>query len=138
MAMTDQMRRHIRRVQEDLNANISEVERKVRSTVDWRAQFDERPITVIGLAFGAGVLLSALLPVRKGNSRRLVPAADASGSNEALAVVETDRLVGLDGLVPGFEQEFAKARLNNRNYRSERTYDPSQPSWQEYSSIDGD
>ena len=59
---SDQIERHIQEQRSELGDNISELEQKVKSAVDWRAQFDERPGVMIGLAFAGGVLLSALLP----------------------------------------------------------------------------
>jgi hypothetical protein len=59
---SDQIERHIRETRSELSENLSELEEKVKSAVDWRAQFEERPGTMLALAFGGGILLSALLP----------------------------------------------------------------------------
>jgi len=72
---SDDLERHIREIQHDLKDNLGELEDKVRSAVDWRAQFEERPGTMLALAFGGGVLLSALLP-RPRSSRRTVRERD--------------------------------------------------------------
>jgi ElaB/YqjD/DUF883 family membrane-anchored ribosome-binding protein len=73
---SDQIQRHIQRTREDLNENIIEIQRKVKSAVDWRSQLEEHPLTMIGVAFGAGVVLSALMPARGGNRRRRRFASD--------------------------------------------------------------
>src|ERR1700676_1030345 len=65
----DQIERHIYETRNELGENINELQEKVKTAVDWRAQFDQRPMLMIGLAFGGGLLLSALLTGR-GNSRR--------------------------------------------------------------------
>jgi hypothetical protein len=59
---SDQLERHIRDERNELGQHISELRQKVKSAVDWRVQFKERPMTMIGLAFGGGILLSAFLP----------------------------------------------------------------------------
>lgn len=64
-----QIEQHIRDTRNDLSDNFNELEEKVRTAVDWRAHFEERPGTMIALAFGGGVLLSALLPTMHSSSR---------------------------------------------------------------------
>src|SRR6476646_2425852 len=59
---SDQIERHIQETRNDLGDNFSELEDKVKTAVDWRAQFQERPGTMLARAFGGGVILSALLP----------------------------------------------------------------------------
>lgn len=59
---TDEIERHIEEQRHALSENMSELQKKVKSVVDWRAQFAERPLAMMGLAFGGGALLSALLP----------------------------------------------------------------------------
>ena len=65
---SDELERHIQEIRHDLKDNFGELEDKVKSAVDWRAQFEERPGTMLALAFGGGILLSALLP--RGRSPR--------------------------------------------------------------------
>ena len=50
---SDQIERHIQETRNDLGDNFSELEDKVKTAVDWRAQFEERPGTMLALAFGA-------------------------------------------------------------------------------------
>jgi hypothetical protein len=61
----DEIEQEINRTRGELNENFSELEEKVRNTFDWRAQFEERPIAFLAVAFGGGVLASALLPRRR-------------------------------------------------------------------------
>src|SRR5258708_37593063 len=65
---SDELERHIQEIHHDLKDNFGELEDKVKSAVDWRAQFAERPGTMLALAIGGGILLSALLP--RGRSPR--------------------------------------------------------------------
>jgi len=58
----DQIERHIQHQRSELEDNISELEEKVKSVFDWRAQFEERPAIMLGAAFIGGAVLSALLP----------------------------------------------------------------------------
>jgi hypothetical protein len=58
---SDQIEQHIRETRNDLSENISELQDKVKTAVDWRAQFEERPGTMIALAFGGGAILAALV-----------------------------------------------------------------------------
>ena len=57
---SDQIEREIRQKRDELSGNFDELEQKVKHLMDWRAQFDEHPGTMMALAFGGGVLLSAL------------------------------------------------------------------------------
>ncbi|HXM97805.1 MAG TPA: DUF3618 domain-containing protein [Candidatus Dormibacteraeota bacterium] len=59
---SDEIERHIEAQRSELGENLGELKDKVKNAVDWRAQFEERPLAMMGLAFGGGVLLSALLP----------------------------------------------------------------------------
>ena len=58
---SDQIEGHIRDQRNELGEHINELQEKVKRAVDWRVQFEERPMTMIGLAFGGGVLLSTLI-----------------------------------------------------------------------------
>src|SRR4030095_5948489 len=58
---SDQIERHIQETRNDLGDNLNALGDKVKKAVDWRAQFEERPGTMLGLAFTGGVILSALL-----------------------------------------------------------------------------
>jgi hypothetical protein len=138
---SNQIERHIQDKRNDLSDNFSELSEKVRTAVDWRAQFEERPGTMMALAFGGGVLLSALLPhvrssrKRPYDARREAPATrsaqapstdtptavggESSQASEtweavkgALLGVAATKLSGfVEELIPGFQQEFAKSSV---------------------------
>ena len=135
---SDQIERHIQETRNDLGDNLNELGDKVKKAVDWRAQFEERPGTMLGLAFGGGIILSALLSSGRRSRTTYAGAGSPRGRNvwtpsgpsstppaskpsetrqgvEALA----DALVGvavsrasrfIDSLVPGFEREFSSAK----------------------------
>ena len=67
---SDQIEQHIQETRNDLGDNFSELEVRVKTAIDWRAQFEDRPMMMMALAFGGGVLLSALLPSRGPRQRR--------------------------------------------------------------------
>lgn len=58
----DQIRNEIDSQREQLGENLQQLEQKVKQTVDWRTQFEQKPLLGLGVAFGAGLLLSALAP----------------------------------------------------------------------------
>lgn len=64
----EQVERHIEERRNNLTNDLSELKRKAKEAVDWRAQMDQRPGTMLGIAFGAGIILSAILG--GGGSRR--------------------------------------------------------------------
>jgi hypothetical protein len=79
---SDQIERHIQETRNDLSDNFNELEEKVRTAVDWRAQCEERPMTMMALAFGGGILLSALLPSRRSPRRRSLASSANTSSDQ--------------------------------------------------------
>ena len=164
---SDQIERHIQKTRNDLGANFSELKEKVKTAVDWRAQFEERPVTMMALAFGGGVLLSALLPSVRSSRRRSsegrenAPAdRDAPGHSiksrtafddkasqtlenwdalkGALVGVATSKLSGfIEDLLPGFKQEFTKAQTGKSSDRS-GSATSGQPTWQKSTAAGAD
>jgi hypothetical protein len=146
---SDQIERHIQKTRNDLGDNFSELEEKVKTVVDWRAQFEERPMTMVALAFGGGILLSALLPPLRAPRRRdcqdrwnappdleaTIPSIESRsvGGGKAKQALETwDALKGalvgvaasklsgfVEDLLPGFKQEFTKAQSGKSSDRSD-------------------
>jgi ElaB/YqjD/DUF883 family membrane-anchored ribosome-binding protein len=66
----DQIEQQIHQTRNELSENFNELEEKVKNAFDWRTQFEERPITMMAVAFGGGALLSALLPSRSSRRNR--------------------------------------------------------------------
>ena len=159
---SDQIERHIQKTRNDLGANFSELEEKVKTAVDWRAQFEERPVTMMALAFGGGLLLSALLPAGGSSEGRenAPPDRDAPGHSiksrtafddkasqtlenwdalkGALVGVATTKLSGfIEDLLPGFKQEFTKAQTGKSSDRS-GSATSGQPTWQKSTAAGAD
>jgi hypothetical protein len=135
---SDQIERHIQETRNDLGDNFSELENKVKTAVDWRAQFQERPGAMLALAFGGGIVLSALFPSghhsrgtsyesRKPGTNRdstpslqsITPAVGRPSETRQTVEALAAALVGIavnrasrfiDSLLPGFEREFSNAK----------------------------
>jgi hypothetical protein len=136
---SDQIERHIQKQRDELADNFSELGNKVKSTVDWRTQFQQRPGTMIGLAVGGGLLLSALLKSSSRSKRkrslneRGAPNKEFSQPNiksdfgsgpqkmktsdawenikgALVAVAATKFGTYLEQVLPGFQDEYTKAK----------------------------
>jgi hypothetical protein len=122
-----------------LGDNLVELSEKAKAAVDWRSQVEERPGTMLAIAFGCGIVLSALFSALRGpakvhaertadrlaendgpahkNSTRLATSRtsatrknlDALGG-ALLGIVATRTSGVLEGILPGFQSEFERAR----------------------------
>jgi hypothetical protein len=86
---SDQIEEQIHRTRKDLRDNLNELEEKVKSAFQWRTQFEERPLTMLTVALGGGMLLAALL-TRSGNGKRQSEYSDASVRREERGVAEEE------------------------------------------------
>ncbi len=75
-----QIEAHIEHTREDLGSNLNELERKVKSVTDWKHHFNTKPLTLLGAAFGGGILLATMLGGR--NSRRGTRSYSSPSSSE--------------------------------------------------------
>lgn len=75
---TEQIRDEIETQRQELGENLHQLEDKVKETMDWRAQFEQRPMAGMGIAFAGGFLLSMMLPGGKSGSRDSSRSADVS------------------------------------------------------------
>jgi len=75
---TDQIEAYIQATHHDLGANLKELENRVKSVTDWKEHFHNSPMTMISVAFGAGIVLAAALG---GKRRRGVERAPFSYGN---------------------------------------------------------
>lgn len=66
---TEQIESEIDTSRRDLKSNLRELERRVRSATDWRGHFRKHTGVAMALAFGGGILLSAMLGRRAVTSR---------------------------------------------------------------------
>ncbi len=126
---TDQIEAHIENVRGDLGSNLHEMERKVKSVTNWKQHFQNNPMTMLGAAFGGGILMATMLGGRKsrrgdrGFSSRAAGSEPHAGTdhqkNKALETWDNIKgaLIGVAAtrfkdfvgeVVPGFHEEFQK------------------------------
>jgi len=142
---TRQIATHIDNAREDLGSNLQELEQKVKSVTDWRQQFRNNPMVMVGLAFGGGVFLATMAGGRRNrlsgmSSPVTVPSTSESqtkaigsrgvANRETQQVLETwdnikGALVGvaasrlksfLGESIPGFQEQLSKTE--NESTRS--------------------
>ena len=91
ITQTHRLAREIAAEQDALGENLQELETRVRTAADWREQVQRRPWVMVGLAFGGGVVLSALAgsPGRRRRRARRVELA-AEGPREVLPPTDPD------------------------------------------------
>src|SRR5467141_133741 len=66
---TSQIEAHIGNTRADLSSNLQELEQKVKSVTDWKQHFQTNPMTLLGVAFGGGILLATMLGGSKSRHR---------------------------------------------------------------------
>jgi hypothetical protein len=136
---TNQIAWGIAQKRSELSDNLIELKQRARATVDWRSQVEERPGTMLAVAFAAGIIFSALFSALRGPAKvyperpsdsaaeydspisstsartagKLATTArknlDALGG-ALLGIVATRTTSILDGILPGFQREFERAR----------------------------
>jgi hypothetical protein len=128
--MGEQAERIERRIEEqrsEVRDNLLAIQQTVSRSVDWRAQVELRPLTMVGLAFGAGVLMSAVLGAKARPDFNRMSSSDApraaqpslggtweilSGAVIGLAVTRLREFA--EELLPGFQEEYTKAEAGRR------------------------
>jgi hypothetical protein len=122
---TNQIEAHIERTRDNLGANIHELEQKVKSATDWKYHFQNNPMTMMGVAFGGGVLLATMIGGKRRRSLALpdqashLPAETGRQTHFALQAWDHIKgaLIGLaatrfkdfvDEIVPGFKDQFQR------------------------------
>jgi hypothetical protein len=131
---TNQIEAHIENKREELGANLKEFEQKVKSVTDWKHHFENNAMTMLGVAFGGGVLLASMLGSSKsrGGRRSYTPPnapESYAGSNlqrrkaletwdnikGALIGVAATRFKDFVGeVVPGFQEQFHKTEAKTK------------------------
>jgi hypothetical protein len=136
---TNQIQWEIAQKRSELSDNLIELKQRAKAAVDWRAQVEEHPGTMLAVAFGGGIVLSALFSALRGpakvraerpsgnavefdrsafrtsaqSSGKLTTAIqknlDAVGG-ALLGIAATQATSILDGILPGFQREFERAR----------------------------
>ena len=56
----EQIERHIHQTRARLEQNVEELRSRVRSSLDWRVQFNRHPAALAAAAFGGGLLISMI------------------------------------------------------------------------------
>lgn len=138
---SSEIRDEIEQQRGELGEHLQGVESHAREAMDWRAQFNERPMTMIGLAFGGGLLASTLMG-GGGSSQRQQKDEGASSGGQARGVSSSPEgremaetvdnirgaLVGLAArelrsflstALPGFDEEYRQS--TERRGASEET-----------------
>ena len=133
---SDQIERQIVADRGQLGRNLNELESRVQDMTDWRAQFQKRPMLMIGVAASGGLLLASVTGRRSRSRRR--PAEDSGDGryehrrgtelqkNKALETF--DNIKGamiavaantfqdfLGQLIPGFKEQFQKTAQEKRS-----------------------
>jgi hypothetical protein len=126
---SNQIERQIARERGQLGQNLDELQSRVEEATDWRLQFQKRPMLMMGVAIGGGLLLAALTG-RGSRSRGHYPEHRADihqehrrgtelQKNKALETFDTIKgaMIGVAGntfkdllgqLIPGFHEQFQK------------------------------
>lgn len=138
----DQIERHIHEKRNELGENINELQQKVKTAVDWRAQFDRRPLAMVGVAFGGGLLLSLLIgrgrnsrdSSRSHRWRRESQRSEYASSPEkreqwedrgpsvwdnirdaVIAIAGSKLSTLIEGVVPGFGEQYKRKQTERRS-----------------------
>jgi len=120
----DQIEAHIENTRDDLGSNLRELERKVKSVTDWREQFRSNPMTMVGVAFGGGILLASMLGGQKRRPRSGLSSAEphfGTDQQKYRALETWDNIKGaligvaatrfkdfIGDVVPGFQEQYQR------------------------------
>ena len=136
---TNQIEWEIAQKRSELSDNLIELKQRAKAAVDWRSQVEERPGTMLAVAFSGGIVLSALFsalrgpakvyaqrpsgnaveydsPISRTSARSPSKLTTATRNNldvlggALLGIVATRTASILEGILPGFQREFERAR----------------------------
>jgi hypothetical protein len=124
MGETDQIESELENRRDELQANLEELENKVRLVADWRYRFRKNPALLTGVAFGTGLLLASLLGRPRGRREYRLTRPErhpsAAGKTQLrgvwddiqgalIGVLATGVTNTLAGAMPGFAEHFRSA-----------------------------
>jgi hypothetical protein len=132
---SNQIERQIQAERGQLGQNLNELQSKVEEVTNWRAQFQKRPLLMMGVAVSGGLLLASMTGRRSKRGRR--PAEDWAGAgdthqpgtelqkNKALETFDLIKgaMIGvaantfqgfLGQIIPGFKEQFQKTAQEKR------------------------
>jgi hypothetical protein len=136
---TNQIEWEIAQKRSELSDNLIELKQKAKAAVDWRSQVEERPGTMLAVAFGGGIVLAALFSALRGPAKLYAerpsgnaveyhsPISKTSAQSPSklatttrknldalgaalLGIVATRTTSILEGILPGFQREFERAK----------------------------
>lgn len=136
---TNQIEWEIAQKRTELSHNLIELKKRAKAVVDWRSHVEERPGTMVAVAFAGGIVLSALFsalrgpvkvyaqrpsgnaveydtPIARTPARSPSKLATTTRKNldalggALLGIVATRTTSILDGILPGFQREFERAK----------------------------
>jgi hypothetical protein len=124
---TDQIAAHIEDTRDDLGSNLRELEQKVKSVTDWKQHFQKSPLTMVGVAFGGGILLASMMGGKRRSQRGVSSLADnvephAGTDHQKYKAMETwDNIKGaiigvaatrfkdfVAEVIPGFDEQYQR------------------------------
>ncbi len=133
---SDQIERQIELERADLGDNINELQSRVQEVTDWRLQFQKKPMLMMGLALGGGLLLASVTGKRSKSGRHYAEDRGEEGyryrrgtqlqKNKALETFDTIKgaMIGvaantfkdwLGEAIPGFKEQFQKTTQEKRS-----------------------
>ena len=68
---TEQIKHDIEQARSRLGQNLNELEYRVKTTTDWRVQFERHPWAFVGVAFGTAFVLGLILARRTPPSNQI-------------------------------------------------------------------
>jgi hypothetical protein len=121
-----QIEAHIDDTRENLGSNLHELEQKVKSVTDWKQHFRTNPMTMVGVAFGGGILIATMLGGRRNRRGQALSSHAISAEPHAAADHQKHKaleawenvkgaLIGVAAthftdfvgeIVPGFHEQF--------------------------------
>jgi hypothetical protein len=132
---SDQIEREIQLQRGHLGQNLNELQSRVQEATDWRVQFQKRPMMMMGLAVGGGLLLASFTGKRR-SRRYYSEKPSASGyehrrgtelqKSKALETFDTIKgaMIGvaansfkdwLGEAIPGFREQFQRTAQEKRS-----------------------
>lgn len=125
---TNQIEAHIDSKRAELGSNLEALEQRVRDATDWKRQYRQHPMPILGFAFGGGLLLASILGGRGNGHRGQHARAAQEGSGLPSKTLETwDNIKGalvnvaaagftdyVGKLVPGFRDHFERIQDTNK------------------------
>jgi hypothetical protein len=145
---SNQIERQIQAERGQLGQNLNELELKVQEVTDWRAQFQKRPMLMMGVAVGSGLLLASLTGRRSRSRRHSAEESSDTGPThrratdqqkyKALETFDTIKgaVIGvaantfqdfLGQIIPGFKEQFQKTAQEKRAAVSSAAPKPAGP-----------